>query len=58
VPVTASSSSKPAEAASGTTPLSQAEPISLPRTSESPQLLRIRHSMSHVMAMAVQKLFP
>jgi threonyl-tRNA synthetase len=30
----------------------------LPKTSESPQLLRIRHSMSHVMAMAVQKLFP
>jgi threonyl-tRNA synthetase len=33
-------------------------PIHLPRTSESEQLLRIRHSMSHVMAMAVQKLFP
>jgi threonyl-tRNA synthetase len=32
--------------------------IQLPKTSESPQLLRIRHSMSHVMAMAVQKLFP
>jgi threonyl-tRNA synthetase len=32
--------------------------IALPKTSESPQLLRIRHSMSHVMAMAVQKLFP
>jgi threonyl-tRNA synthetase len=32
--------------------------IALPRTSESPQLLRIRHSMSHVLAMAVQKLFP
>jgi threonyl-tRNA synthetase len=30
----------------------------LPKTSESPQLLRIRHSMSHVLAMAVQKLFP
>ena len=30
----------------------------LPRTSESPELLRIRHSMSHVLAMAVQKLFP
>jgi threonyl-tRNA synthetase len=33
-------------------------PIALPKTSESPQLLRIRHSMSHVLAMAVQKLFP
>ena len=32
--------------------------IQLPRTSESEQLLRIRHSMSHVLAMAVQKLFP
>jgi threonyl-tRNA synthetase len=32
--------------------------IQLPKTSESPQLLRIRHSMSHVLAMAVQKLFP
>ena len=32
--------------------------INLPKTSESPQLLRIRHSMSHVLAMAVQKLFP
>ena len=32
--------------------------ISLPKTSESPTLLRIRHSMSHVLAMAVQALFP
>jgi threonyl-tRNA synthetase len=32
--------------------------VQLPKTSESEQLLRIRHSMSHVMAMAVQKLFP
>lgn len=30
----------------------------LPKTSESAALLRIRHSMSHVLAMAVQKLFP
>ena len=36
----------------------EAPPIQLPKTSESEQLLRIRHSMSHVMAMAVQKLFP
>jgi len=35
-----------------------AAPLILPKTSESPQLLRIRHSMSHVLAMAVQKLFP
>ena len=33
-------------------------PIALPKTSESAELLKIRHSMSHVMAMAVQKLFP
>ena len=32
--------------------------VVLPKTSESDQLLRIRHSMSHVMAMAVQQLFP
>lgn len=34
------------------------EAIQLPKTSESAQLKRIRHTMSHVMAMAVQKLFP
>jgi len=33
-------------------------PVVLPKTSENDQLLKIRHSMSHVMAMAVQKLFP
>jgi threonyl-tRNA synthetase len=32
--------------------------IHLPRTSESDRLKRIRHTTSHVMAMAVQKLFP
>lgn len=36
----------------------QQEPIHLPRTSESDQLKRIRHTASHVMAMAVQRLFP
>ena len=35
-----------------------AAPLVLPKTSENPKLLRIRHSMSHVLAMAVQKLFP
>ncbi|HIK57182.1 MAG TPA: threonine--tRNA ligase [Synechococcales cyanobacterium M55_K2018_004] len=34
------------------------EKISLPRTSESETLKKIRHTTSHVMAMAVQKLFP
>jgi threonyl-tRNA synthetase len=32
--------------------------IHLPRTSESEDLKRIRHTFSHVMAMAVQRLFP
>ncbi|HAC62934.1 MAG TPA: threonine--tRNA ligase [Cyanothece sp. UBA12306] len=36
----------------------EATPIKLPRTSESDQLKRIRHTTSHIMAMAVQKLFP
>jgi threonyl-tRNA synthetase len=36
----------------------QKEPIKLPRTSESENLKKIRHTASHVMAMAVQKLFP
>jgi threonyl-tRNA synthetase len=34
------------------------EPIKLPRTSESDQLKRIRHTTSHILAMAVQKIFP
>ncbi|MEM8717956.1 MAG: threonine--tRNA ligase [Cyanobacteria bacterium P01_G01_bin.39] len=34
------------------------QPIKLPRTSESESLQKIRHTASHVMAMAVQKLFP
>ncbi|PZD75024.1 Threonine--tRNA ligase [Acaryochloris thomasi RCC1774] len=36
----------------------QPEKIHLPRTSESDDLKKIRHTTSHVMAMAVQKLFP
>lgn len=36
----------------------QLPPMSLPRTSESATLKQIRHTTSHVMAMAVQKLFP
>jgi threonyl-tRNA synthetase len=35
-----------------------AEKIHLPKTSESENLKKIRHTASHVMAMAVQKLFP
>jgi len=38
--------------------LEQSEPIKLPKTSESDKLKRIRHTASHVMAMAVQRLFP
>ncbi|MBF2056379.1 MAG: threonine--tRNA ligase [Cyanobacterium sp. T60_A2020_053] len=36
----------------------QVESIKLPRTSESENLKKIRHTTSHVMAMAVQKLYP
>ncbi len=36
----------------------QPEKIHLPRTSESESLKKIRHTASHIMAMAVQKLFP
>lgn len=51
--------SRPHQDASGTGTGAEATPaLTLPRTSESEALLRIRHSMSHVMAMAVQKLFP
>ena len=34
------------------------QPIKLLRTSESESLKKIRHTTSHIMAMAVQKLFP
>ena len=36
----------------------QPDKINLPRTSESESLKKIRHTTSHIMAMAVQKLFP
>jgi threonyl-tRNA synthetase len=36
----------------------QPEKIHLPKTSESETLKKIRHTTSHIMAMAVQKLFP
>jgi threonyl-tRNA synthetase len=39
-------------------PSEQPEKIYLPHTSESESLKKIRHTASHVMAMAVQKLFP
>ncbi|MDR7993326.1 threonine--tRNA ligase [Thermosynechococcus sp. TG252] len=35
-----------------------AAPIHLPKTSESERLKRIRHTSAHILAMAVQKLFP
>jgi len=42
------------------TPMVNSAPsaIKLLRTSESEQLKKIRHTTSHVLAMAVQKLFP
>ena len=48
---------EPVSSAAATTP-APSGPVVLPKTSESDQLLKIRHSMSHVMAMAVQQLFP
>jgi threonyl-tRNA synthetase len=41
-----------------TTDQEKLEPIKLLRTSESESLKKIRHTTSHIMAMAVQKLFP
>ena len=60
MPAAASTSSSPELAPAGrlSTGDGDAAPIALPKSSESAQLLRIRHSMSHVMAMPVQKLFP
>lgn len=46
--------SKPADESSQEKP----ESIHLPRTSESESLKKIRHTASHIMAMAVQKLYP
>ncbi|MEB3211462.1 MAG: threonine--tRNA ligase [Leptolyngbyaceae bacterium] len=39
-------------------PDSQSQKIHLPKTDQSESLKKIRHTMSHVMAMAVQRLFP
>lgn len=59
VPAAASTSNSSELAPAGSTPSGLGgAALVLPKTSESPQLLRIRHSMSHVLAMAVQKLFP
>lgn len=41
-----------------TGPLTPTVPIDLPTNESSPDLLRMRHTSAHVMAMAVQKLFP
>ncbi len=48
------------ESLSPVEPLADEQPakVHLPRTSESEDLKKIRHTTSHVMAMAVQKLFP
>ena len=48
---------EPVSSAAATTPAPSA-PVVLPKTSESDQLLKIRHSMSHVMAMACSSCFP
>lgn len=39
-------------------PKTDATPITLPTNESNPELLRMRHTSAHVMAMAVQKLFP
>ncbi|MFB2771266.1 threonine--tRNA ligase [Pelatocladus sp. BLCC-F211] len=50
---------QPMSSSEQSSPSEQAEKkIYLPRTSESENLKKIRHTTSHVMAMAVQKLFP
>jgi threonyl-tRNA synthetase len=54
-PMSPKSSSNPADQ---NLELEQPEKMYLPRTSESENLKKIRHTASHVMAMAVQKLFP
>ncbi|UBF26429.1 threonine--tRNA ligase [Kovacikia minuta CCNUW1] len=48
----------PAVKSSSEQPEDHPERIHLPKTSESEALKKIRHTASHVMAMAVQKLFP
>jgi threonyl-tRNA synthetase len=48
----------PASASPENVSPSAALPLSLPKTSESETLKQIRHTTSHVLAMAVQKLFP
>ncbi|MGB3493504.1 MAG: threonine--tRNA ligase [Elainellaceae cyanobacterium] len=48
----------PSPDSSAQQPTSDSQPIRLPKTSESESLKKIRHTMSHVMAMAVQRLFP
>lgn len=54
-PMSPKSSSNPADQ---NLELEQPEKMYLPRTSESENLKKIRHTASHVMAMAVQRLFP
>ncbi len=58
--VTTSDSSKQSSdsSASANGSTVEAQPIKLLRTRESEKLERIRHTFSHVMAMAVQRLFP
>ncbi|WP_413773914.1 threonine--tRNA ligase [Nostoc sp. MG11] len=54
-PMSPKSSSNPADQ---NLELEQPKKMYLPRTSESENLKKIRHTASHVMAMAVQRLFP
>ncbi|UNU21629.1 threonine--tRNA ligase [Microcoleus vaginatus PCC 9802] len=49
---------QPMSSSQSMSPPEESVKIELPRTSESEPLKKIRHTTSHVMAMAVQKLFP
>ncbi|UNU23960.1 threonine--tRNA ligase [Microcoleus vaginatus HSN003] len=49
---------QPMSSSQSMSPPEESVKIELPRTSESEALKKIRHTTSHVMAMAVQKLFP
>ncbi|KAF3775376.1 Threonine--tRNA ligase [Nymphaea thermarum] len=50
--------SQPGEESAGATDRNSLASVVLPTNEESSNLLRVRHTCAHVMAMAVQKLFP
>jgi len=52
------SSQRPATRVFSTETKQEKKPVELPTNDNNPNLLRIRHTSAHVMAMAVQRLFP